>query len=97
MGENLRESRWPENKIELAIKESNWLNNFNIVDIDEAKARRLLEVWEIRKDHSQMEIWMKERKLFILFFDGALKGYPGMARGGGIIILPEGNNQYEYY
>ena len=44
-----------------------------------------------------MEIWMKERKLFKLFFDGASKGNPGMDGGGGIIISPEGNNEYEYY
>ena len=31
MGETLRESGLPKNKIELAIEESNWLNNFNIV------------------------------------------------------------------
>ena len=88
MGETLREFRLPKNEIELTIEESNRLNNFNIVDIDEAKAKCSLEVWEIRKDHSQMEIWMKERKLFKLFFDGASKGNLGVA-GGGIIISPE--------
>ena len=38
MGETLREFRLPKNEIELTIEESNRLNNFNIVDIDEAKA-----------------------------------------------------------
>ena len=40
---------------------------------------------------------MKERKLFKLFFDGALKGNPGVAGGGGVMINPEGNNELEYY
>ena len=48
-------------------------------------------------DHSQFEIWMKERKLFKLFFDGVSKGNLGVARGGGIIISLEGNNEYEHY
>ena len=44
-----------------------------------------------------MEIWMKERKLFKLFFDGASKGNPGIAGGGGGVMSHEGNNEYEYY
>ena len=90
MGEILRESRLPKNKIELSIEESNWLHKFNIEDLDVAEARCLLEVLEIRKDHSRMEIWMKERKLFKLFFDGASKGNPGVEGGGGVMISPKG-------
>ena len=44
-----------------------------------------------------MEIWLKERNLFKLFFDGASKGNLGIAGGGGVIIYPEGNNELEYY
>ena len=40
---------------------------------------------------------MKERKLFKLFFDGALKGNSGVAGGGGVIVCPEGNIEIEYY
>ena len=50
MGETLRESRMPKNKIELSTKESSWLHKFNIEYLDVAKARNPLEVWEIRKD-----------------------------------------------
>ena len=48
-------------------------------------------------DQSQFEIWMKERKIFKLFFDGASKGNPGAAGGGGVIICPEGNIETKYY
>ena len=40
---------------------------------------------------------MKERKIFKLFFDGVLKGNPGMAGGGGVIICPEGKIEVEYF
>ena len=44
MGKTLRESHLPKNNIELSIEESNYLHKFNITSIDEAKARRPLEV-----------------------------------------------------
>ena len=56
-----------------------------------------MEIWEIRLDKSQFGNWLKERKMFKLFFDGASKGNPGMARGGGIIICPEGRIEVEYF
>ena len=60
-------------------------------------AKRSLEVWEIRLDQSQFENWMKERKIFKLFFDGASKGNSGMVGGGGVIIYSEGKIETEYY
>ena len=36
-----------------------------------------LEDWEVRMDKSQFENWLRERKIFNLFFDGASKGNPG--------------------
>ena len=51
----------PKNKIKLSIEESSWLHKFDIEDLDVAMGRHSLEVWEIRMDHSKMEIWMKER------------------------------------
>ena len=40
---------------------------------------------------------MNERKLFKLFFDGALKGNPRVAGRGGVINFPKGNIEFEYY
>ena len=34
--------------------------------------------------------------MFKLFFDGASKGNPGMAGGGGVVICPEGKIEVEY-
>ena len=47
-------------------------------------------------DNSQFENWLKERKIFKLFFDGASKGNPGRAGGGGVIINPRGKAEIEY-
>ena len=40
---------------------------------------------------------MKERKIFKILFDGALKGNPGVVGGGGVIIFPKGKIEMEYY
>ena len=52
-----------------------------------------VEDWEIRLDTSQFENWLKERKIFKLFFDGVSKGNPGRAGGGGVIFDPGGNKE----
>ena len=87
----------PKNKTKLSLDEVNWLHSFNIYDLDTTLAKQSLEVWEIRMGQSQFEIWMKERKLFKLFFDGASKGNPAVAGGGGFIICPEGNIKTKFY
>ena len=46
-------------------------------------------------DKSQFENWLRERKIFKLFFDGASKGNPGKA-GGGVVINPTGKVEIEY-
>ena len=47
-------------------------------------------------DKSQFENWLRERKIFKLFFDGASKGNPGKAGGGGVVINPRGKVEIEY-
>ena len=59
-------------------------------------APKNLEEWEVRMDKSQFENWLRERKIFKLFFDGASKGNPGRARGGGVVINPRGKVEIEY-
>ena len=66
------------------------MQSFNAVDISIDLVSKRLEIWEIRLDKSQFGNWLKERKVFKLFFDGTSKGNPRMTGGGGIIISPEG-------
>ena len=69
--------------------------NSSVVDIDLTPKK--LEIWEIRLDKSQFGNWMKERKMFNLFFDSALEGNPGMEGGRGVIICLEGKIEVEYF
>ena len=89
MGEILNVMVVPKNKANLADNEINWMQIFNFSVVTDL-AKKQLENWEIRFDKSQFENWLKERKIFKLFFDGASKGNPRMAGGGGVIICPEG-------
>ena len=74
----------------------NWLQILNIQAVNSIAPKKL-EEWEVHLDKSQFENWLKERKIFKLFFDGASKGNPGRAGGGGVIINPEGKVEIEYY
>ena len=56
-----------------------------------------MESWEIRLDKVQFGSWMKERRIVKLSFDGASKGNPRMAGGGGDIINCEGEIEMEYF
>ena len=97
MGEILNASLMPKNKTKLTLDVVNWMDSFNTYELDIVMVKKPLEVWELRMDQSQFKIWIKERKIFKLFFDEVSKGDPGAARGGGIISCPEGNIETEYY
>ena len=97
MGEVLKTNQISRNKAKLTVNEIMWLHSFNFVDSDFEPLSKKLETWEIRFDNSQFGNWMKERKMFKLFFDDASKGNPRKAGGGGVIICPEGNIEVEYY
>ena len=72
------------------------MQSLNIMSINTVAAKKLDE-WDIRMDKSQFENWLRERKIFKLFFYGASKGNLGRAGGGGVIIEPGGNVVIEYY
>ena len=97
MGEVLKINQVAKNKSKIITNENNWMHSFNssVVDIDPILKK--LEIWEIRLDKSQFGNWMKERKMLKLFFDGASKGNPGIAGGGGVIICLEGKIKVEYF
>lgn len=48
------------------------------------------EVWEIRKEEQEFKEWKTKENKHILFFDGASKGNPGLAGGGGVLVSPTG-------
>ena len=93
MGEIMNVSLMSKNKTKLTLDEVNWMDSFNISELGTTMVKKPLEVWELRMDQSQFEIWMKERKIFKLFFDGASKGNPRAEGGGGIINCPKWNIQ----
>jgi hypothetical protein len=54
------------------------------------------EIWEIRARKNEFDKWKKERSDCILSFDGASKGNPGRAGGGGLIIKPNAEVMVRY-
>jgi len=94
-GEVVSRSTLPTNKAELTSKEKKWMQSLKIQEKKSITVNKM-EEWEIRMDNSQLENWLKERKIFKLFFDGASKGNPGRAGGGGVIINPIGKTEIEY-
>ena len=97
MGEILKINQIPRNKAKIEDNEFKWMQSFNVANISIDPGSKRLEVWEIRLDKSQFGNWLKERKVFKLFFDGVSKGNPGLAGGGGIIISPEGRKEVEFF
>ena len=89
LGEVVSISKIPNNKEKLTDTENNWMQSLNIMAANSMNAKNL-EDWEIMMDKSQFNNWLRERKIFKLFFDGASKGNPGRAGGGGIILEPGG-------
>ena len=51
-------------------KEKKWMQRLNIHVVNSFAVKKLDE-WEVRLDKSQFENWLRERKIFKLFFDGA--------------------------
>ena len=53
-------------------------------------------MWELRKEPGEFKDWRKKLKRNSLFFDGASKGNPGEAGGGGVLYDPKDNLLLKY-
>ena len=97
LGEALDHNTSLKNTIQLLPEESQWLskivpnyhtrsmpNHANIAD------------WEIRLDEPGFINWKYSLNELCLFFDGASKGNPGIAGGGGVFISANGTVASSY-
>jgi hypothetical protein len=81
----------------LEEKEELWMDQFRIQRQNGSTANTpRQEDWEIRKGKQEFVKWKKERKAYILSFDGASKGNPGQAGGGGTIESPNAETMVRY-
>ena len=62
VGEILNASKISKNKTKLTPDEANWIGSFNISDLAIDTVKKPVEVWKLRMDQTQFDIWMKERK-----------------------------------
>jgi ribonuclease HI len=85
------------NSITLSAEEERWLKEFNRTqpDIKGTKPPQKRN-WEIRMVEQDFLKWISSLDEWCLFFDGASKGNPGQAGGGGIISEPFGTIHLSY-
>jgi ribonuclease HI len=86
-----------QNSATLTDEEGNWLKEFrqthpNINQINPPKNRN----WEIRMTEQDFLKWRSTLDEWCLFFDGASKGNPGRAGGGGILLEPTGSSKLSF-
>jgi hypothetical protein len=81
-----------KNSRPLEQEEEQWMAQFKLQDQRGKKDNNSCqEVWEIRKEKQDFEEWKTKEKKHILSFDGASKGNPGLAGGGGVLVSPTGS------
>jgi ribonuclease HI len=81
----------------LEPEEEQWIKSFKIRDHSQQIGSKVKqETWEIRKEEEDFEEWKRKRNKHILFFDGASKGNPGVAGGGGVLVSPNGLLEITY-
>ena len=79
----------PPHSRKMEEQEALWSDQFQVQkEIGDKASITPPEHWEIRKGKGDFDKWKKERDCYILSFDGASKGNPGQAGGGGIIEKP---------
>ena len=91
VGEALEHSSSLHVAAPLTAEESQWLDQLvpNLQIRSRTSPPNLAE-WEIRMDESGFIKWKASLTELCLFFDGASKGNPGAAGGGGVFVSAEG-------
>ena len=86
-----------KNLTNLTPDEEHWLKeiNLNQQTMEALNPPQKLN-WEIRLDEQEFIKWRLALDEWCLFFDGASKGNPGQAGGGGIIIDPSSKLYLSY-
>lgn len=85
------------NNTQLLPVEAQWLDHFEPNHNHRSgPTHSLTEDWEIRLDETAFFNWTTSLKEICLFFDGASKGNPGRAGGGGVIFSTDGITVCKY-
>ena len=88
-GELSETKRQLKNSRDLDPQEERWLSQFHCPDPIPNASIASHANWEIRLEENDFLIWRSKLKKSCLFFDGASKGNPGLAGGGGVLLSDE--------
>jgi ribonuclease HI len=81
----------------LEAEEEQWIKSFNLKEQPQQTGNETRqEKWEIQMKEEEFGEWKSQRSKHILFFDGASKGNPGVAGGGGVLLNPDGQLELSY-
>jgi len=98
LGDFLRFQPWQQIHPPLEPLEDSWITSLNpgllgkLPDLPPPQ----LASWELRKESEEFRNWRKGLNRNSLFFDGASKGNPGEAGGGGVLLGPDENLIIKY-
>ena len=93
LGETLEANSAKKPGKALDREEDLWLNGMvpNHKDCSTLSAS-VHSIWEIRLEEQEFIKWRSALNIHCLFFDGASKGNPGIAGGGGVLLGPDGSD-----
>eukprot|EP00253_Pinus_taeda_P024961 PITA_24961 len=98
LGETLEAKPALRNEAKLDNEEGQWLKDF--VPNNQSIPTTLATChagWEIRLEEQEFLKWRSALEDHCLFFDGASKGNPGAAGGGGVLLNPDGSTLLRYH
>ena len=91
LGEAIEHSPSLKNTTQLLPVESQWLDQIDPKHkLRSWPAQSKFVEWEIKLDEPEFINWKASLNEIYLFFDGASKGNPSKARGGGVFVSPAG-------